>query len=158
MKTSQIDNLSPVTRLSDVDGHTTSNHPSDCVVERPRLEAGVLPCRVKAPPPGLGGCAAETRPKIYRRTAPRTIVRKGYLELHQRSRQTQAVRLPCRLGSDLLPTQSARLIPRRRALLAGEHLTRETPQAQTLSPTPTIASATTRRLAWLLRAWPRMSW
>src|SRR5450631_4021102 len=65
MKTSQIDNLSPVTRLSDVDGHTTSNHPSDCVVERPRLEAEVLPCRVKAPPPGLGGAR--------RRRAPRSI-------------------------------------------------------------------------------------
>jgi hypothetical protein len=31
-------------------------------------------------------------------------------------------------------------------------------EVQTRSPTPTIASATVRRLAWLLRAWPRMSW
>lgn len=31
-------------------------------------------------------------------------------------------------------------------------------RAQTLRPTDTIASATTRRLALLLRAWRRMSW
>ena len=31
-------------------------------------------------------------------------------------------------------------------------------RVQTRSPTPTIASATVRRLAWLLRAWPRISW
>jgi hypothetical protein len=53
------------------------------------VRLGVLLCRVKAPPPGLWGCTAETRPKIYRGTAPKTIVWKDYPDVRKRSHQTK---------------------------------------------------------------------